>query len=129
MEFPIKTISHLPNCIHIKAKKVNKEIFFCFADETLIQPWMDAVQAYRFCKQGMDPEELAKLQAEAMAECMAEFTKKMLGGGGGEGGEDGEDKVDKEKLPSMGDAPAPEAKGSVKKQCKGCKARRRLFRI
>jgi hypothetical protein len=50
VEFPIKPIKHLPNCIHIKAKKINKEIFFCFEDEILIQPWMDAVEAYRFCK-------------------------------------------------------------------------------
>ena len=49
-----------------------------------------------------------------MAECMAEFTKKLLGGGAGSG-ENGEEEIDKDKLPSMGDAPAPEAKGTVKK--------------
>jgi hypothetical protein len=61
-----------------------------------------------------------------MAECMAEFTKKLLGGGaGGAGGAEDEEPIDKDKLPSMGDAPAPEAKGTIKKACKGCKARRR----
>lgn len=82
VKFPIETIDHLPTCIHIKAPEVNKEIFFCFPLETDIQPWMEAVQAYRFCKQGMDPGQLAELMKEAMAECMAEFTNKLLGAGG-----------------------------------------------
>ena len=43
VDFPIKPIDHVPNCIHIKAKKVNKEIFFCFAVETEIQPFIMAV--------------------------------------------------------------------------------------
>jgi len=33
VSFPIKSIEHIPNCIQIKAKKVNKNIFFCFASE------------------------------------------------------------------------------------------------
>lgn len=84
VDFPIKTIEHMPNCIHIQGTIVNKEILFCFENETLIQPWMEAVQAYRFCKKGIDPEVLAGLMKEAMAECMEEFTKKLLGEGAGE---------------------------------------------
>ena len=62
-----------------------------------------------------------------MAECMAEFTKKLLGAGGDSGAKEGEEgAVDKESLPSMGEAQPPKAKGAVKKSCKACKAK--LFR-
>lgn len=63
-----------------------------------------------------------------MAECMAEFTKKLLGAGADSTKEAEGEPVDKESLPSMAESAAPAAKGKVKKSCAGCKPKRRLFR-
>ena len=65
MIFPIKAIEHLPNCIQIRGKKINKEILFCFASEQLIEPWMSAVETFKFCRKGIDPIMLAAKEKEA----------------------------------------------------------------